>query len=55
MEGLRASRPFVWKMSGSWWRAPSTESFACAGYRWIAETLNMGVPSSVRAYLARLE
>ena len=28
---------------------------AAAPYRWIAETLNMGVPSSVCAYLARLE
>ena len=28
---------------------------AAAPYRWIAETLNMGAPSSVRAYLARLQ
>ncbi len=27
----RFSRPFVLPKSGNWWRAPSTESFACVG------------------------
>jgi putative transposase len=44
-------KSMAWKIE----LARRLRTVAAAPYRWIAETLNMGAPSSVRAYVARLE
>jgi hypothetical protein len=40
---LRVSRPFVLTTSGSWWRAPSTESAASAGSGPVAASSRCGL------------
>ena len=46
-----APKGVAWKID----LARRLRTVAAAPYRWIAETLNLGAPSSVRAYLARLQ